>query len=166
MLAGKAGQKHELACDRDRSRSGDEGCAPLGDAGVEEDKDHFVELGALLAVGEGPGGFRKVAAAGLAEEALKTSIFEIFAGKIAFSDGCRGMTAVRTGHEWHLLEVPLLVSGGGSLSDKGKRCSHVDQFAKGEMSMRVGLHFGLAALSSRLFQQPIHPSHVAAKSHF
>ena len=128
MLAGKAGQTHELASDGDWRRAGDKGCAPLGDAGVEEDKDHCVELGALLAVGQGPGGFGKVAAAGLAEEALKTSIFEIFAGKIAFSDGCRGMTAMRTGHGQHLLEVPLLVSGGGSLSDKGKRCSHVDQF--------------------------------------
>ena len=89
-----------------------------------------MELGALLAVGEGPGGFGKVAPAGLAEEASESSIFEIFAGKIVFSDGCRGMTAMRTGHEWHLLEVPLLVSGGGSLSDKGSRCSHVDQFAR------------------------------------
>ena len=34
MLAGKAGQTHEFACDRDRSRAGDEGRAPLGDGGV------------------------------------------------------------------------------------------------------------------------------------
>ena len=128
MLAGKAGQTHELACDGDGSRAGDEGRAPLGDAGVEEDKDQFVELGALLAVGEGPGGFGKVTPAGLAEKALETSIFEIFTGKIAFSDGCRGMTAMRTGHGQHLLEVPLLVNGYASLSDKGSRCSDVEQF--------------------------------------
>ena len=130
MLAGKAGQRHELAGDRDGSRACDEGRAPLGDGGVEEDKDQFVELGALLAVGGGPGDFGKVAPAGLAEKALKMSIFEIFAGKIAFSDGCRSMTEVRTGHEQHLLEAPLLVNGGAPLSDKGCGCSDVEQFVK------------------------------------
>ena len=49
--------------------------------GVEGDKDCFVELGAFWAVGEGPGGFREIEPAGLAENALKSSIFEIFAGK-------------------------------------------------------------------------------------
>ena len=37
---------------------------------------------------------------------------------------------MRTGHEQHLLEAPLLVSGGRSLSDKGCGCSDVEQFIK------------------------------------
>ena len=52
VQSGKAGQTHELAGDGERGRAGNKGRAPLGDARVEEDKDRFVELGTLLAVGE------------------------------------------------------------------------------------------------------------------
>ena len=62
MLAGKAGQTHEFASDRDGGRAGDEGRASPGDAGVEEDKDHFMELGALLAGGLGFRWFQKSSA--------------------------------------------------------------------------------------------------------
>ena len=95
---GKVGQAHELSGDGDGSRAQDEGRAPLRDAGVEEDENLLMQLGALLAPGQSACGFGKIAFAGLAAEALKTSIFEIFAGKPAFSDNVRGMTAMRAGH--------------------------------------------------------------------